>query len=160
MTIDKNQAVIDYLIQCPKIQNSPLFFNFINAKDDNKQFIAVANEKIIDKPYIDGSILKRYTFTIIDYKSINYNPVIKQTGYSNENIEEMFDTQGILDWITEQNKERNFPDFGEDCIVEKIEALTNTPNLNGVDTTVTPMLAKYSISVKIEYLDKSNVIWT
>jgi len=29
------QAVIDYLLTCPAIINSPLYFNFINAKNDN-----------------------------------------------------------------------------------------------------------------------------
>ena len=34
---DKHQAVIDYLINCPNILNSPLYFNFINAEDNTNQ---------------------------------------------------------------------------------------------------------------------------
>ena len=36
--VDKNQAMIDYLLTCPDIKNSPLFFNFGKTKQDNNQF--------------------------------------------------------------------------------------------------------------------------
>ena len=79
--MDKNQAIIDFLINCPTIEANPLFFNFIHAKQDNKQVITMGNEKTLDRSYINGDVLKRYTFTIIDFKSVAYNAVIKQEGY-------------------------------------------------------------------------------
>ena len=104
--MDKNQAMIDYLNNCPAIRDNPLFFNFINAKEDNKQLITVANDKALDKPYIDGSILKMYTLTVIDYKSIAYQAIPKIAGYTDENVEEMFDVQQIMDWVNAQDKLR------------------------------------------------------
>lgn len=157
--VDKNQAVIDYLITCPQIQANPLYFNFLNAKDGNKQLISSGNDKSMNKPFIDGSVQKRFTFTIIDYRSIAYQAIVKQAGYVNENVEEALDVQGIMDWIEEQNDARNFPDFGSDCEIDEIRTLTDNPNLNGVDTSVTPALAKYSMSIQIDYLDKSKAIW-
>ncbi len=157
--MDKNQAMIDYLKNCPAISENPLFFNFINAKEDNKQIITVANDKAINRSYIDGSVLKRYTITIIDFKSIVYQAIPKLPGYTNENVEEMFDVQELMDWVTAQNKERNFPDFGQDCEVQEIRTATETPNLNGVDTSVTPSQAKYSFSILVDYLDKTDVLW-
>ncbi len=157
--VDKNQAVIDFLITCPSIKNNPLFFNFINAKDNNKQLLTVANDKRLNRVYIDGSELKRYTFTIIDFKSIAYRAVVKQSGYSDENVEDMLQVQDIIDWITEQAKNRNYPNFGENCIIDSMQALTDNPNLNGIDSNVTPALAKYSVSIQIEYIDTSGVIW-
>lgn len=156
--VDKNQAVIDYLITCPQIQANPLFFNFLNAKEGNKQLIASGNDKTMNKPYIDGSIAKRYTFTIIDYRSVAYQAVVKQAGYVNENVEEAWNVQGIMDWINEQNDLRNFPNFGAECIIDEIRTLTENPNLNGVDTSLTPALAKYSMSIQIDYLDISKAI--
>ena len=94
--VDKNQAIIDFLNQCPSIRDNPTFFNFINAKDDNKQILTTGNDKIIDKPFIDGSVQKRYTFTIVDYKSVAYTAIVKATGYNNENVDELFNTQGII----------------------------------------------------------------
>lgn len=157
--VDKNQAVIDFLITCPQIKENPLFFNFINAKEDNKQIITVANDKAINRRYVDGSVLKRYTFTIIDFQSIAYRAIVKQEGYPDENVEDMFNVQSIMDWITEQNALRNYPNFGTDCVIEEMRTTTENPNLNGIDTSVSPVLAKYSIAIQIDYLDISQVVW-
>lgn len=157
--MDKNQAVIEYLSSCPAIAKNPLFFNFAKAEDNNKQLVAVATDKKVERPYIDGSVLKRYTFTIIDYRSVIYQAVVKEAGYPNENVEELLDVQSIIDWIEEQNSEYNFPDFGEYCVIDEIKALTDTPRLNGVDNSASPALAKYSVSIQILYLDTSKRIW-
>lgn len=157
--VDKNQAVIDFLLECPAIQSSPLYFQFINAKDDNKQIVTIGNERLLHRPFIDGSIAKRYTFTIIDFKSITYNAIPKGLNGTNENVEEMFEVQSIIDWVDEQATLRNYPDFGEDCEIDDIRALSDNPNLNGVDTSVQPALAKYSVSIQIDYTDNSKLIW-
>lgn len=164
MSIDKNKAIIEYLTDttsgCPQIVAHPLFFNFADAKNNTKQLVTVANDKTINKPFIDGSVLKQYTFTIIDYKSVAYQAIVKMSGYSNENVEEMLEVQDIIDWITEQNDNKHFPNFGSDCIIEEITALTETPRLNGVDVSISPGLAKYSVSIKVTYLDISKKLWT
>lgn len=157
--VDKNQAMIDYLINCPSIRDNPVFFNFISAKEDNKQLLPVANDKTLDRSYIDGSVLKRYTLTLIDFKSVIYQAVVKAAGYTNENVEEMFDVQGIIDWVTEQGRKKVFPYFGSDCIVQSIRTVTDNPNLNGIDTSTSPATAKYSFSIQVEYLDTTDVIW-
>lgn len=157
--IDKNQAVIDFLLTCPAIQDNPLFFNFLNAKDDNKQLVVTGNEKSLNKAFVDGSVQKRFTFTIIDYKSVAYQAIVNSPILVNENVQEVFETQGIIDWISEQNDSRNFPNFGADCLIEEMHTLTDNPNLNGVDTSVSPALAKYSISIQIDYVDTSKMIW-
>lgn len=158
-TVDKNQAIIKYLSACPQIKNNPLFFNFINAKDNDKQIVTTATDKATSKAFIDGSVQKRYTFTIIDYRSVIYQPIVKKPGYPNENVEELMDVQGIIDWITEQNYDTNFPDFGNECIIDSIEALSENPSLNGVDTSVSPPLAKYSIAIRVDYLDLSRSLY-
>ena len=159
MTVDKNQAVINFLIQCPQIRDNPLFFNFAEAKNDNKQIVTMANDKSINKGFVDGSVSKRFTFTLIDYRSINYQALVKLPNYQNENVSEFLDIQSIMDWVNEQNELRNFPDFGNDCVIENMRTATDEPNLNGVDNSVSPSLAKYSMSIIIEYLDSSKKIW-
>lgn len=157
--IDKNQAIIDFLITCPYIRDNPLFFNFLNAKDDNKQLVVTGNEKSLNVKYIDGSERKRFTFTIIDYKSIAYQAVVKSGGYVNENVQEIFETQALMDWINEQERLHNYPNFGTECIIEEMRTLTENPNLNGVDTSASPALAKYSMSIQIDYIDTNNILW-
>ena len=157
--MDKTQAMIEYLIQCPSIVSSPLYFNFINATSDDKQLVAVANDKIVYRPYVDGSVQKRFDFTIIDYRSVAYQELAKLHIDTNENVEEFFDVQEVIDWIEQQNDLRNFPDFGESCIVDSIRTMTDNPNLNGVDTSAKPALAKYSIAIQVDYLDISKCVW-
>lgn len=159
MRVDKNQVIIDYLLDCPQVNSSKLFFNYINAKDDSVQMITSANDRIIHAQYIDGSVLKRYTFNLVVFKSISYNPIVKSVGYPDENIDDMLDVQGIIDWVDEQNDARNFPDFGPDCIVESVETLTDNPEIDGVNDDISPGLVQYSISIRVEYLDTSKVIW-
>ena len=157
--IDKNQAIIDFLLQCPDIANSELYFNFINAEDDNKQIITESNDKFSNRSYIDGSVLKQYTFTLIDFKSITDSALVLIQDYPNENVVDVSDVQALINWINEQNKLQNFPDFGEGCEIQSIETTSENPSFEGVNTEVTPILAMYSISIRIEYIDNSEKLW-
>lgn len=157
--VDKNQAIIDFLLNCPQIAENPIFFNVINAKDNDKQIITQANDVLLNSRYIDGSVLKRYTFILIDFRSVIYQPLPKVEGYTSENVEEMFDVQSIIDWVNAQADLENYPDFGENCIIDSMRTTSDNPNLNGIDTNVTPALAKYSMSIQIDYVDTSKAVW-
>lgn len=157
--MDKNTAVVNFLLTCPYVQESPLFYNFGQAESDNKQIITVANDVKLNVPFIDGSVRKRYTFTIIDYKAVAYRAISSRTGASDENLDGVLEAQQLIDWIDEQAEARNYPDFGNDCTIDDMRAVTDQPNLNSVDTRVTPALAKYSISIRIDYIDYSKAIW-
>ena len=157
--MDKNKAMIEYLIQCPSIAESPLYFNFINAEGDDKQFVTVANDKLMNRPFVDGSVQKRFTFTIIDYRSVAYQELAKLHIDTNENVEEFLDIQALIDWINDQNDIKNFPYFGTECIVDSISTTTDNPNLNGVDTSAKPALAKYSVSIQVDYIDTNKQLW-
>lgn len=157
--VNKDQAIIDFLITCPIIKNSSLYFNFINAKDNNNQIITMSNDKSLNRNFVDGSVLKRYSFILISFKSITENAIPKTAGMTDENVEDKMDVQSIIDWITEQNDLHNYPNFGEKCDIDGMEALTENPNLDGIDNTSSPALAKYSLSIRIEYLDKTKCVW-
>ena len=157
--VDKNTAMIEYLQQCPAVRDNPTYFNFAEGEDNTKQLVVLGNDKAVVKPYVDGSVLRKYTLTIIDYRSVVYQALVNMAGYPNENVEELQDVQSLIDWVEEQNELRNFPDFGEDCVVDEIVSLSDAPKLNGVDHSTTPNLAKYSISIQVTYLDKTKMIW-
>lgn len=157
----KEESVIKFLLDCPTIRDNPTFFNFINAKPDNKQIVTSGNDARLHRPYIDGSVLKRYTFTVIDFRSVNYQPIPKGISpdiSTNENVEEYLDVQGVIDWIQDKADAYEFPDFGNMCKVEAMRALTDNPVMNGIDTQVKPALAKYSFSIQIDYIDYSKAI--
>lgn len=155
--VDKNQAVIDFLLTCPAILNSYLYFNFTQAEDNNKQIITLANEKSLQKRYVDGTVSKQYTFTIIDFKAMTPKPIVE--GKTDENVDDMFQVQELIDWVTSQNDLKNYPNFGDSCEIDEMRALTDNPNLNGIDSNISPALAKYSVSIQIDYLDKSKMLW-
>lgn len=160
--VDKNQAVINFLNTCPYISGCAVFFNFANAKDTNKQIVSLASDKIMETPYIDGSVMKRYEFTVIDYKSASYNALVsfgELDPGTNENVEDMLDVQSIIDWITEQADLRNYPNFGNNCEIDKMSVLSDNPNIAGVDTSMSIPLAKYSFTIRIEYIDNTKRIY-
>ncbi len=156
--MDKNQVMVEFIQQCPTIQNNPLFFNFAESGDGNNHFITEKDSVI--RSYVDGSQLKQYTFTIASYSYISHAAIINDDdNIVNENIENMAKVQEILDWINEQSNKCNFPDFGQDCIVDNMITLTSDPDMDGIDTSVNPPIARYSIGVKVEYLDNSKKLW-
>lgn len=158
-SVNKEEVVIEFLRSCPAIAENPLFFNFINAKSDNRQLITTGNEISTNKQYIDGSVLKKYTFTVIDFKSVTYQAVVHNPGYTNENVEEFIDVQALIDWVNEKADALEFPYFGSNCEIESMKVLTDSPVLNGTDTQVKPALAKYSFSIQIEYIDTSKALF-
>lgn len=155
--MNKNEAVIEYLMQCPTIQANPLFFNFADVESGNNHFITESDKK--KRTYIDGSVLKQYTFTIACYKSVAHNALIGFEDFNDENIENMAIVQEILDWIDTQSDLHNYPNFGEDYVVDDIETLTSDPDLDGIDTSVNPPIARYSVGVVIQYIDKTKQLW-
>ena len=68
------------------------------------------------------------------------------------NMQAMNLAQNFMDWIEEQNRKRNFPDFGVKCQVKKIENLQNMPNLATVDWE--NMTAQYMIQCRVLYFEK------
>ena len=154
---DKNIAMIKFLMNCPTIQENPLFFNFAEEEDGNNHFITEKDTK--KQSFIDGSVLKQYTFSIANYSSVSHAAIVNGETIVDENIENMAKVQEILDWINEQSELNIFPDFGDKCIIDSMTTLTTDPDIDGIDTSVNPPIARYSIGVKVEYLDNSKKIW-
>ena len=157
--MDKNEQLVNYFLTCPQIKDSPLYFNFIKAEDSTTQILTDSNDIYANKSYIDGSELKLYNFTIIMFRSVSPTAIAKVSGYTNENIVDLADIQALIDWVTEQNEIHNYPDFGENCIVQSIKSTTVNPIYSGIDTEVSPNLAVYNVTFQIEYLDISKKIW-
>ncbi len=156
--MDKNEATIKFLLTCPTILADPLFFNFAVEEDGNNLFIT-ESDAATGKAYIDGSIPKQYTFTLASYKDISHNALVGTSDFGDENMEAMAKVQEILDWINEQAEMRNYPDFGEECIIEDMQPLTDDPELDGIDRSVDPPRVRYSVGVRLKYLDKSKMVW-
>ena len=69
------------------------------------------------------------------------------------------DIQMLIDWIQEQEEAKNYPNFGETCIIDSITVTSENPVFNGIDDQTSPPLAVYSFTIEIAYLDISKRIW-
>lgn len=157
--MDKNKAMVAFMLTCPVIAGNPTFFQFLQAQDNSKQILTESNDVSVAKTDILGVQYRQYNYIIVDYRSVSYNPITAMIEYNNENLDEYIDVQGIADWIKEQNKNKNFPDFGEDIRIQSIQSLTDNPVLMGIDNTnFSPPLASYSITIRITYEDYSESI--
>lgn len=157
--MDKNKATLDFLATYSGIETSPIFVNFMSAKDDDVQFLTSSNEKALNHRFIDGSVMKQYTFSLVITKSVT-DMAIAKDGMLSENIDDLADLQAFMDWINEQGYNQIYPDFGEDCVIEEMHTIAENPELTGVNTEVSPALALYNIEIRIDYIDYSKVIWS
>ena len=131
----------------PKIEElagTMLNFNFSPEAPESISLITNYSDKI-RKRYITGDCEKEYGFSIIIVKPYS-------SDQDDLNLEAMNFAQAFMDWLDEKNEERKFPDFGENCTVERIENLQNMPNLSGVNYE--EGLARYMIQAKIIYKER------
>ena len=135
-----------FIMQCESVKNNKLFLNFVEDQQNGiKQIVTSQIARAQDKEYVDGSVLHKVIFTIFDFKSIGFNALIADLS-KNENIETLLEVQDFIDWLTEQEKAKKYPDFGADYKVEKLETGYLSPSTPAFDNN-TPYIAKYSIPI-------------
>lgn len=159
MSVDKNKAILNFITTYPGIETSPIFVNFINAQDEDVQVITDSNDVSLNRKFVDGSVMKQYTFSIVVTKSITDLAIAKDI-MLNENIDDMADIQAFMDWVNEQGDNHNYPDFGEKCIIEEMHTTSENPSIDGITDEVSPALALYSMEIRIDYIDYTKVIWS
>ncbi|RGW23165.1 hypothetical protein DW776_00655 [Ruminococcus sp. AM30-15AC] len=142
--MSKHDAVKAYFVSKVKeLAGSMLNFNFSPESPNSISLLTNYSDKV-RKKYITGDALKEYGFSII---------IVKE--YSSEsddlNLEAMNFAQTFMEWLEEQNEKKEYPDFGENCTIEKMENLQNMPNLSGVNYEAG--LARYMIQVRIIYTE-------
>jgi len=141
--MDKNQAVFGWIKTYPGIGR--LYFNFGVAQDGNQSFVPNPTERIVKRDVL-GNETKHYDFAVTAYRSIS-----TEAG-TDENILDYCGVSEFIAWVNEQNKSKNYPDFGDGCYIENIECLQNIPAQSGVDGE----LAKYMIQCRITYEETEN----
>jgi len=169
-TIDLNKRILEYIYECPVVENNPMYFCVAEERDNHNQLLPSREQPQDDIEYVDGTVERTYRAEILMYKSVAYNPIVtEEVGtsgkripsdvYPNENLEDMEDGQALIDWIKDQNDNRHFPNFGEYCIIDSVKPKSNRPILNGINSELEPPLAQYSVGLEIKYLDISKQLW-
>jgi hypothetical protein len=144
--VNKYQAVMDFIKNCP-IVGKDLYFNFTDEtnNDGNTNLYTVPYGQVVRR-YVDGALLMKMQFEIRQVKPL--------TTYSNTtaNTEQMQLVQEFLDWINEQGKKGNYPDWGEVEIVSMATPDTvKTPSLLGISADG----SLYAFPFEIIYLERN-----
>lgn len=122
---------------------SVLGFNFSYEEVESVAFVTEYADKLIKK-YMVGAE-KAYGFSIIITKPYSI-------GSDDVNLEAMNFAQAFMDWLEEQNKRKQYPDFPDSCQIKRMENLQNMPNLAAVN--VTEGLARYMIQCRLIYFER------
>ncbi len=147
---------IKWLLKSEYIRSNKLFLNAIEAQDDNVQIITqqVAENQITH--YVDGSKTYPITFSILNYKSLSYNQLVKTMIENNENLTDLLDVSKIIEFVKEMEAEKDYPVFSENITVEKVYCQYNTPSTPTMDSSFSPALAKFTIPIIFEVFEDGN----
>ncbi len=141
---NKHKAVLNWLANYPELNSSELnSFLYFNTVKEELEFTSVnpISSESWDTQYLRGGV-KNYDFALVMMKSYD-------TGTSDINVEEIFNVQKFMDWIDEQNRNKNFPNFEKEEVF-LIENLQNDPTFSGINENGD--LAKYMFQIRIKYL--------
>lgn len=141
----KHEAIKDYFERVVhELADSVLHFNYSSDSLDSIGFLTNYSDQII-KRYVRVGADKAYGFSILITEEYS-------TGCDDLNLEAMNFAQGLMDWLEEQNRLKNYPDFGPRCQIKKIENLQNMPNLADVDSE--EGIARYMFQCRVIYFEK------
>lgn len=146
----KHEAVKAYFAdKVQELVGSVLGFNYSPETADSVAILPQYNDRNI-RTYINGDQQRQYAFAFIIVRLYSSDPLDLL------NTEAMELGQAFMDWIEEQDRAKNYPDFGENCEIERIEVLQDMPNLASVNAE--EGVARYMIQGRIVYkeFDTSN----
>ena len=147
---------LQWLLTCPYVRKNKVFLNTLEAKDNNIQIVTQQSVRSQSKHYIDGSYLHRVIFTVFDYKSPSFNQLVKTMLENNENVADLLDCGVLIEWIEEQRKAGNFPQFtGKyECCDIYTEYLT--PSTPTTDNSGNAPLSRFSIPIVCEVFENAD----
>lgn len=142
---NKYQAVMDFINTCPLV-GYDLYFNFVDETNmDGNTTLATTPYGQKVREYVDGTILMKMQFEIMQIKPMS------QCSNTTENTDQMQAVKEFLDWINEQGKMKNFPDWGEDCKIQSMATPKGVKDPEMVGSNEGTAL--YSFKFEILYLE-------
>lgn len=138
------ERISEWLVECP-IFDGYLYFNVIPFENGNSSVNSNSSSTIVTK-FLDGSK------EIQLYFNINIVKEYDDGGTSDLNLEAINYFDKIIDWIEDKNNSQDFPNLGENCIVNEIKPLYTTPEV--YLTPDNPGIARYEGRFSINYLER------
>lgn len=138
--MNKHEAIWAWLQTCPAIKD--LYFQFAEATVGDTQLIPVTDYRDqIETEFIDGSAVCYYDFALARFDIVSYDPNESVNIYSLNSI------HAVAGWVEEQDKLKNFPEFGNGYSVESVEILADGSSV----TMVGESAAKYMMQIRVHY---------
>lgn len=137
----KAGALKDFLLQYGVLQ-SFLHTNMSSNQEGTASINTIYGENW-ERKYLGGHGIKIFDFAL--------SFILPQdTGTSDNNAKQFQIVQNFMDWIDEQEQNKNYPIF-DGCTVLSIENLQNMPNFAGVDES--GGTAKYMFQCRVRYYE-------
>jgi len=139
MVVDKETALYEWAKTNPYLTDR-LLFDFLEGNNGNCSISPIPDAASI-KTYVDGSKIVGYTFA--------FNVIFAVSeSMDGANIENMLTVRKWQHWINEQERLKNYPDFGDRAQVFKLENLGNMPSMA---TRYENGIAKYQFFARLQY---------
>ncbi|GHU57300.1 hypothetical protein AGMMS49975_22600 [Clostridia bacterium] len=137
--INKHAALYEWLAKCPLLPDT-LIASFLNERDGSVAVTPISNPTYI-KRYLRGRGIMQYEFAVS--VMLSFSDSTDETNTNN-----LFLVHTLQEWLREQEKLSNYPDFGADCSDYQLEVLSDMPQLaekyqNG--------MAKYQFYATLKY---------
>lgn len=143
MTVNKHKIMQEYVQQF--LTDNYLYYHSADVYPNARMIVPQYGEFTL-KTDIVGNKYKRYTFAFVGYEQLD-------NGTSDVNADTMNKFDLFNEWVLEQEKDKNYPDFGENVTDYEIKPLQNMANLALVDEQG---IAKYMLAIQLNYVEKEN----
>lgn len=142
-----HEIVKDYLEPIVEdLAGTVLQFNFSPESPDSISIITDYSDNVVRR-FVTGDIEKAYGFSIVIVKEYS-------TESDDLNMEAMEFADSFMEALNQKNREKDFPDFGENVEIIEIESLQNMANLALVNEE--EGLARYQLQGRIRYYEESS----
>lgn len=142
MSVNKHKALQTWVQ--PFLGDNHLFFETADAYPGIREVVPTIGE-YLDSTDICGNKYKGYAFVFIGYETLD-------SGTSDVNTANMGIFDKFIEWLEEQQKNKNFPDFGDNCGDYDVSPVQNMADMSFVDEDMT---AKYMLAAEIKYKEEA-----
>lgn len=138
------EKISEWLNNCPAM-GEYIYFNVIPLEADTSSVNSNSSSVILNS-YNDGSKEVRLLF------SINLIKQYDDGGTSDINLEAIHIFDDIISFIEDKNNVHDYPDLGDNFIINEIGAVNKAPEVYITDNN--PNVARYEGQFYIEYLER------
>lgn len=141
--LNKYEELVEWLKEYDPLYEGWIYFNVVLSQAGTLGVNSVVNERELES-FINGSRRVEFLFAVVLTEEYD-------TETTNNNLKAIKEFDNISAWIETQNEQANFPNFGDNVEIEKVESLQIVPSV-AIDPQA--MVVKYQGQFKITYIER------